>query len=579
MLASDRRDAHFWTWSLGRYSVAIFSTAVVIWVRSLLHPWLNEECPFALFYLSVLLTAWVAGTGPAVLAIVLGTFSAAHFFIPPANSLLIDELPELLLLIIYMIVNCVAVLLFERAARQRRIAENRASENVRLGQDLQRADKRKDDFLALLAHELRNPLAPIRSGMALLECNEDCPKTVRRVREIVDRQTQHLIRITDDLLEVSRFCRGHIELLVERLDLRISIHDAIEMIEGAMTEKSQRFQSLIPDAPVWVQGDRVRLAQLTANLIGNASKYTPESGRIRLVMETDNELATVSIIDTGIGFAPEHCQRIFEPFVQVDASHTREYGGLGVGLSIAKRLVDLHHGTLTAESRGPGLGSCFKISIPLAPTTGQPGVDDWQTTAPDQTESRGGGLDANVSPAHPGGDGFADDSRSWPATDRHTVEHVERVKHLEQVKHLEKGEHPVGHSSLGQPCKLMLVDDNVDAAMILGELFATSDYVVEIAHDGMEAIAKATEFHPAVIVMDIGLPGMDGYEVARRIRRLPLVGNAKLIALTGWGSQQDREMAMQAGFDLHLVKPIAFRALCSHVETVLTSTTEQAISS
>ncbi|TWT50214.1 Autoinducer 2 sensor kinase/phosphatase LuxQ [Rubripirellula amarantea] len=515
-LALNNGVTHYWTLNIGRYSIAVISTAVVIWFRSLLQPWLNEECPFSLFYLSVLLTAWVAGSGPAVFAIVLGTFAAAHFFVPPASSLLIDGVPELVQLLIYMIVNCVAVLLFDRAERQRRIAVNRASENIRLGADLQEADKRKDEFLALLAHELRNPLAPIRSSMALLERNETSPDTVRRVREIVGRQTQHLIRITDDLLEVSRFCRGHIELVVGQIDLRVSIHDAIEMVESAFAEKSQRFQSLIPDTPVWVDGDRVRLAQLTANLLGNASKYTPKSGRIRLVLEKHEDTATIAIIDTGIGFSPDHGERIFEPFVQIDASRTREYGGLGVGLTIAKRLVDLHQGSLTAESRGPGLGSCFTVTLPLLE---YPVLDE--STSDSFSVYQDFGSDAPIEP----------DSMAPIST-----------------------------------CRLLLVDDNHDASMILGDLFEASGYDVRLAHDGMEAISKAHEFDPAVIIMDIGLPGMDGYEVARQLRRSRQHSTTKLIALTGWGSQQDRELAAQAGFDLHLVKPIAFRPLLKHVE-------------
>jgi two-component system CheB/CheR fusion protein len=509
-------DAQSWTFNVGRYSIAIFSTAIVIWFRWLLQPWLNEECPFSLFYLSVLLTAWVAGSGPAVLAIVLGTFAAARFFIPPASSLLIDGIPELVQLMIYVIVNCIAVLLFDRAERQRRLAEKRASENVCLGAELQEADKRKDEFLALLAHELRNPLAPIRSSMALLDRNENSPETVHRVRDIVSRQTQHLIRITDDLLEVSRFCRGHIELVVGQLDLRDSIRDAVEMVECAYKDKSQRFQTVIPDTPIWVSGDRVRLAQLTANLLGNASKYTSKGGHIRLVLEHGIDSANISITDTGIGFSPEFTQRIFDPFVQVDASRTREYGGLGVGLTIAKRLVELHHGSLLAESRGPGLGSKFTVNLPLL---SDPRPDD-HVTAPFGQE------------------------RSFDAC----------------------ASHPTEIATAGKLCKLLLVDDNQDAAMMLRDLLELSDYQVALAHDGMEAINVAHEFGPTIIIMDIGLPGMDGYEVARQLRRSKTFAKIKLIALTGWGSKQDRELASQAGFDLHLVKPIAFTELLEHVQ-------------
>ncbi|TWU42571.1 ATP-binding response regulator [Novipirellula artificiosorum] len=528
MLVLSRRaqhqNVHSWMIDIGRYAIAFLSTAVVIWFRWLLQPWLNEECPFSLFYLSVLLTAWVAGSGPAVLAITLGTLAAAHFFIAPASNLWIEGVPELVQLVIYVVVNCVAIFLFDRAERQRVLAENRAAENVRLGMDLQQADKRKDEFLALLAHELRNPLAPIRSSMALLERNEDAPKTVRRVREVIHRQTMHLIRITDDLLEVSRFCRGHIELLVQRFDLRASVDDAIEMIENAMSVKSQRFQYLIPDTPIWVNGDQVRLAQLTANLLGNASKYTPESGRITLVLERHDDTASIAISDTGIGFAADHAERIFEPFVQIDASRTREYGGLGVGLTIAKRLVDLHDGTLSAESRGPGLGSCFTVTLPTLNVGDGDCVGEDFLNGDDATENRTG-RECFVAAKQP-------------------------------------------------VCKLLLVDDNLDASLILRDLFCTEGYQVQLAHDGIEAISKAIEQSPAVIVMDIGLPGMDGYEVARRMRRSRQLSEVKLIALTGWGSSQGRELAAQAGFDLHLVKPIAFQSLLESVQSMQSQTYE-----
>ncbi|KAA1257678.1 Sensor histidine kinase TodS [Rubripirellula obstinata] len=512
---------------LGRYSIAIFSTAVVIWVRSLLNPWLNERCPFSLFYMSVLLTAWVAGSGPALLAIALGTLAAARFFIPPETSFWIEGVPELVQLVIYVIVNCIAVLLFNRVERQRRLAEERATENVRLGEDLQQADQRKDDFLALLAHELRNPLAPIHSGMALLEKNEDAPEVVRSVRKIVERHTRHLVRITDDLLEVSRFRRGHLEIVMQRIDLREPIRDAIEMIAGAYESKSQLFQSLIPETPVWVNGDHVRLTQLAANLLGNASKYTPESGRIRLVVESHDGTAMVAITDNGIGFSDHHAARIFEPFVQIDESRIREYEGLGVGLTISKRLVELHQGSLSGRSRGPGLGSCFTVTIPLLVQAVVESTDP--TRLCDQLQQDVGSRAAPVAEALP---------KSLP------------------------------EAASVSPCKLLVVDDNLDASKLLHDLFDCEGYEVQVAHDGMEAIDMAVKFRPTVIVMDIGLPGMDGYEVAKQMRRTSLLSNCKLIALTGWGSEQDRELAALAGFNLHLVKPTGFQALLHHVQTM-----------
>ncbi len=512
------RSSGPWRALVRRYGTAILSTGVVIWVRSLLQPWLNEECPFSLFYLSALLTVWIAGTGPAIFAVGLGTVAAAHFFIPPSSSLLIDDVPDLVQLIIYVFVNCVAIMLFNRAERQRDLAENRSLENERLSDDLRKADLRKDEFLALLAHELRNPLAPIRTSLALLERNESSPDVVRRMREIIHRQTIHLIRITDDLLDVSRFCRGKVELQVRRIDLRLAIADAIEMVESSLESKSQRFQSLIPDEPIWVDGDRVRLAQLLANLLGNASKYTPEAGRITLNLEPIDDLVSIMVSDNGIGFAPVQADRIFEPFVQIDASRTREYGGLGVGLTIVNRLVALHGGTLSATSRGPGMGSCFTVTLPAA-TTMLP-------------------SDASL---------FADDF----------ADNASRTSCKSETSVTTKGK------------SLLLVEDNKDASALLAELFESEGFQVYQAYDGVEAIQKATQAHPDVIIMDIGLPGMDGYETARRIRRSRTIAGIKMIALTGWGGPTDRDLAIQAGFDLHLIKPIAFQTLHDRAQAMI----------
>lgn len=502
-----------------RYAMAVGSTACAFCARLLLHPWLNEECPYSLFYLSVLLTAWIAGTGPAIVAIVLGTFSAAHFVIEPASSLYIEDFPDFVQLSIYVFVNCVATLLFNRVERQRCLAENRSAENERLSQSLRLADERKDEFLALLAHELRNPLAPIRSSLSLLDRKDDCPEVVGRVREIIRRQTNHLVRITDDLLDVSRFCRGKVELQVLRLDLRDAICDAVEMTETLFEDKSHRFQLLMPQHPVWVDGDRVRLAQLTSNLLGNAAKYTPDGGRITLQVEELDGVVAISVADNGIGFAPNEARYILEPFMQIDTSRTREYGGLGVGLAIVDRLVALHGGTLIPESRGPGLGSRFTVNLPAVASASLGGTtsDDIRPLA----ESR----DVTVAPALPV-------IRS-PGTSRRSV---------------------------------LIVEDNADASQLLGELFECEGYDVTLACDGVEALQEVNRHSPDVIILDIGLPGMDGYEIARRIRRQKTAAHARLIALTGWGGPQDRELAAQAGFDIHLVKPIVFRELLEHAE-------------
>jgi signal transduction histidine kinase/DNA-binding NarL/FixJ family response regulator len=509
----DRSPQVLQRWA-GQYGTAILATGVAIWVRASLQPWLGNQCEFSLFYLSVLVTLWIAGTRPAIFAIVLGSIAAEHFFIAPLSSIYIHDVPDLVQLSIFIIVNVTATLLFSRLVRQRELAENCSDENRKLSETLRIADERKDEFLALLAHELRNPLAPIRTSLALLERRPDSPETVSRMCEVIGRQANHLVRITDDLLDVSRFSRGKVTLKIQRLDLRDPVYDAVEMTNDLIEDKHHTLQLLLPDEPVWVNGDRVRLAQLFANLLGNAAKYTPTAGRISLQVETLDESVSVAVTDNGIGFSPEQAERILAPFTQVDTSRTREYGGLGLGLTIVSRLVAMHEGKLETFSRGPGRGSRFTVSLPKAPTDSIPEDSD----------------DSESSQRHASGFAHSDDD------------------------------------SFGCGRQLLIVEDNTDASNLLRELFELEGYSVEVASNGVEALQAAIAKQPDVVVCDIGLPGMDGYEIAQRLRRNAATRDARLIALTGWGSPTDQRLAVEAGFDLHLVKPIGFRELFQHVQ-------------
>lgn len=453
-------------------------------------------------------------------AIALGTLSAAHFFIEPASSVYIDRLADMIQLTIYVFVNVIATLLFNSLERQRRLAENRSAENECLSQSLREADERKDEFLALLAHELRNPLAPIRTSAALLNSKYDCGEDVRRLGDIIRRQSDNLVRITDDLLDVSRFSRGRVELKMETLDLIAPILEAIEMTEDLMNSKSHRFHFFVPDEPIWVRGDKVRLAQLTSNLLTNAAKYTPNHGRIALQVECIDSTAVISVTDNGIGYSRGDEQKILEPFVQIDTSRTRDYGGLGLGLTIVSRLVALHGGTLSCHSRGPGLGCRFSISLPL--------VNPIFSTSELPISSDIGGWNVTAPGAQ--------------------VE--EKLK------------------------KILVVDDNLDAANLLCELLESEGFATDKAVDGIEALDKAISILPDAILLDIGLPGMDGYEVARRIRRSKVIGDTRIIALTGWGGARDRELATEAGIDSHLVKPIVIDDLLTHLRGVSATTEE-----
>lgn len=496
------------------YGVAIVATAIAVWARLLMDPFLDDECPFSLFYLSVLLTAWIAGAGPAYLAVGLGTVAAAFFFIKPQSSLAIDTVSEVIQLSTYVIVNCIAAVLFDRLRRQRTLAEQRSRDNEQLSNSLREADERKDEFLALLAHELRNPLSPIRSGLEMLAREQHLSPTIDRVRHVIARQTNHLVRLTNDLLDVSRFSRGKMELRIACFDLRDALDDAIEMTAADIRDREHVFQRLAPDGPVWVLGDRVRLAQLAANLLGNAAKYTPHGGRIVLELDPTPEAVVVAVSDNGIGFPPEQSDSILLPFRQIDMSRTRDHGGLGLGLAIVKRIAELHDGELIATSPGPGRGSCFTLRLPPAspPPQGTAYSEDDQAVA-----APGRSMDDT-----------ADDS-------------------LTQAKHI------------------LVVEDGADAGDLLRDLLELEGYTVDLARDGVSAIQLAGARLPDVCVMDIGLPGMDGYEVARRIRKLDTSGEVRLIAVTGWGSEDARDKSRQAGIDVHMVKPIIYSELMDHI--------------
>jgi two-component system CheB/CheR fusion protein len=434
---------------------------------------------------------------------------------------LIDNFSDQVHLSIYVLVNLIATLLFSRVQRQRRLAETRSVENERLSQSLRDADNRKDEFLALLAHELRNPLAPIRTSLALLNRKPDSIESVKKAHGIIERQTNQLVRITDDLLDIARFCQGKLELQIGRIDLRDALTDAVEMVECLIEAKSHRLQLLMPQGPVWVDGDRVRLAQLTANLLGNAAKYTPQGGRITLQVDCEDSTVAIVVSDNGIGFFPGDADRILEPFMQIDTSRTREYGGLGVGLTIVQRLVTLHRGQLIANSRGPGLGSCFTVNLPAA-----------------QTQH----AEEPVSEFH------------LPRTIASEVESF-GLSHLQEST-----------ISTGRKPTVLIVEDSHDAAELLGELLESEGYHCHVANDGIAALQLVHRNCPDVVILDIGLPGMDGYEVARRIRRLEFAKHVRLIALTGWGGPADRELTREVGFDLHLVKPVSFAELLSVIE-------------
>jgi PAS domain S-box-containing protein len=371
-----------------------------------------------------------------------------------------------------------------------------AVENSRLYAELRDADRRKDEFLATLAHELRNPLAPIRNALAILKMPVADPSVLERSRAMMERQVQHLVRLVDDLLDVSRVMRGRIELRRERLDVATVLGLAVETAQPVIQAQGHELTVSLPPSPIAVDADPVRLTQVVSNLLTNAAKYTARGGHVWLSAERDGEWAVIRVRDTGIGLAPEMLARVFDLFVQVDNSVARSQGGLGIGLTLARSLVEMHGGHISARSDGLGKGTEFAVRLPLASAR-------------------------------------AADAVSASPTDR-----------LPSVV------------SSAAPRRILVVDDNVDAAETLAMLLRMGGHTVEVAHDGGTAIRIVSASRPEIAFLDLGMPGMDGYELARCLRADPALAGIRLVALTGWGQEEDRRRSAEAGFDLHVVKPV-----------------------
>ncbi len=371
---------------------------------------------------------------------------------------------------------------------------------------LAEADRRKDEFLALLAHELRNPLAPICNGVALLKTVNVSDPRLQQIRDMMERQVQQMTRMVDDLLDVSRITRGKITLRKGPTDLAAVIARAVETSGPLIDSRRHELTVSVSSEPLALEGDPTRLAQVFANLLNNAAQYTREGGRIWLTAGREGVEAVVRVRDTGVGIAPEMLPHVFDVFTQADRSLERAGGGLGIGLTLVHRLVEMHGGSVEAASEGIGKGSEFTVRLPLQPR---------------HRVSR---------PAEPPGD-------------EHSVVGARRV---------------------------LVVDDNRDSADSLGLLLELQGHKVCIVHDGPGALAAAQTHRPHAVLLDIGLPGMDGYEVARQLRQLPGLDRVLLIAMTGYGQEEDKRRSQQAGFDAHLVKPAdldAVQALLAHPES------------
>ncbi len=418
---------------------------------------------------------------------------------------------SLLQVTLFMAVVSVTGLFLGAATAERNRAERRRSADyarlrlseerlARQAEELAAADRRKDEFLAVLGHELRNPLAPLQNALELLSLGGSDPSILVRTRALMERQLRHLVRLVDDLLDVARIRSGKIVLELEPVPLAAMIASAVELARPLIDSRRHRLDVYLPEAPAWIYADRTRLPQLLANLLNNAAKYSSDGGHITIRAASHAGRAEVSVRDTGIGMTPQALANVFELFAQAAGPEHAVQGGLGVGLSLARSIAELHGGTLVASSEGPGKGSEFLLTLPTV---------------------------------------------EKPATARNATDDASRKSIT---------------------ARIIVVDDNVDAADSLGIMLAYAGHEVRVVYDGRDALRVAEDFSPDTIILDLGMPGMDGYAVARAVRADAKLRSVRLIALSGYGQLEDRRRTAEAGFDEHLVKPVVFDALSAALE-------------
>jgi PAS domain S-box-containing protein len=367
----------------------------------------------------------------------------------------------------------------------RDMSERRQVEALRV------ADRQKNEFLAMLAHELRNPLAPIRNGVQLLKMLRD-EAAIRETTEMMERQVLQLVRLVDDLMDISRIITGKIHIEKEPVEVSTFVNRAIEEVQPTIDAGGHELMLAMPARPIFVDGDLVRLSQVISNLLSNAAKFTEKPSQIALSVERTEDEVTIRVRDRGVGMTPEETGRIFHLFVQADSSLVRHRGGLGIGLTLVKRIVELHGGTIEASSPGPSQGSEFVVRLPASSETHSPSKPGMYTPS---SPSKQAGL------------------------------------------------------------RILVVDDNVDAAISVMKLLKLWGHEVQTAYSGPEALAMARKFRPQIVLLDIGMPGMSGYEVAKQLRAQPEFQSLVITALTGYGQAEDRRRSQEAGFNHHLTKP------------------------
>ncbi len=520
------------TWWLGDASgVLVFAPLALLWYNEPRVLWRRERPIEALALLgSILGVSWLVFVGPALnhypvgflclpplvwaafrFGSRAGVTSVALIAVIATSATLqgagpfVSSSPNESLLVVQAFLGTVTLMTMIIAALVR---QQRALSVVdRSGrEDAEAANRAKDEFLAMLGHELRNPLAAISAAIGILRETPADDDMGAHALNVVNRQTKHLARLVDDLLDISRISTGKLVINRELVELSVVVARAIESTRPLIDARGHKLDLDLAEDPVWADGDVTRLAQVIVNLLNNAAKYTPDRGNIRISLRKEGEEAVIRVRDTGVGIPAALLPKVFEMFTQAEQTLDRSHGGLGIGLTLARRLVALHGGSIHAHSDGVGRGSEFTVRLPLAPV--QP-------------------FPARVS----GGHAMEQLFPKYPAR------------------------------------RVLVVDDNVDSAVSMAALLRLRGNDVRIAHDGPSAVDVARDYRPELALLDIGLPGMNGYELARRLRELTGNGAIVLVAVTGYGAEEDRRLSKQAGFDEHLVKPVPFDA----VEKLLTA--------
>jgi two-component system CheB/CheR fusion protein len=475
---------------LVRYSMVPVVVVLALLTRCLL---LGGEMPFLLLWPAVMLCAWYGGVGPGLLATGLSAAVTACLFVAAPHWFGPAKAADWTGMALFVFLGSTLSLLCESLRRARLQVEQYTQDLHQRAEELTVADQRKNEFLALLAHELRNPLAPIRNAVQIMKLRGVTDPQVQWARDLVERQVRQMTRLIDDLLDISRISRGKITLRKELVEVAAVVHRAVETTRPLIDERRHSLRLSVPSEPVFLDADPTRLEQVLANLLNNAAKYTDPGGEIVVLVELERDEVVVRIQDTGIGIVPEMLPHIFEMFVQAESGR----GGLGIGLSLVQRLVQMHGGSITASSGGSGLGSEFVLRLPrrnLAPVAAPPP----------------------------------------PVSDTRLPE---------------------------RPVRVLVVDDNRDAAESLAALLRLDHHEVEVAYDGVSGLAAAEKQRPEVILLDLGMPGMDGYEVARRLREQGFLQETVVVAVTGRSQEKDRRRSEELGFDGHLVKPVDPEAL------------------